>query len=72
MIVFGHLKMRRLWLSFHQKKEKGDYHYWSTYVVVGYIGDMEKWNSTDKISERLNFGESKVRNITNNLPFKKI
>ena len=39
--------------------------------MVGYVGDMVKWESTNKISERLNFGEWKVHNITNNLSQKK-
>ena len=49
----------------------GDYNDWYRNVMVGYVGDMVKWESTNKISERLNFGERKVHNITNNLSQKK-
>ena len=38
---------------------------------MGYVGDMVKWESTNKISERLKFGEWKVHNVTNNISQKK-
>ena len=78
MIAFGQLKMLKVVIIILSKekkkrKERGSYHDWYKHVMVGYVGDMVKWESTNKISEMLNFGEWKVHNITNNLsPKKKI
>ena len=79
MIAFRQLKMLKvaiIILSIEKKEKKrkekrGNYHDWYKHVLVGYVGDMVKWESTNKISERLNFGERKVHNITNNLSQKK-
>ena len=76
MIAFGQLKMLKVVIIILSKekkkrKERGNYHDWYKDVMVVYIGDMVKWESTNKISERLNFGERKVHNITNNLSQKK-
>ena len=76
MIAFGQLKILMvviIILSKEKKKRKegGSYHDWYKHVMVGYVGDTVKWESTNKISERLKFGEWKVHNVTNNLSPKK-
>ena len=72
MIAFGKLKMLKVVIIILSKekkkwKERGSYHDWYKHVMVGHVSYMVKWESTNKISQRLNFGEWKVHNITNNL-----